>query len=436
MESTILAKGDDKVMNFLSNNHTVPLKTSFFYGWFIVFIGGLGMFFSGPGQTYFISVFIDQYINDFGWSRSQVSTIYSAATLVSAVCMFFMGRLIDRFGHRHMIVLVSIMLALACFINSFVTNLTLLFLGILMLRLFGQGSMTLIPNTLIPQWFMAKRGQALSYMAIGGFASSALFPPLNVWLVNEIGWENTWILWGATILVFFTPLAYFLVRNKPEQVGLELDGFVTAKTTVHNKDSKSKGINESDWTFNEAIRTKTFWLILSCVGIPALVNTAITFHLISIFEQNDLGMEVAAMVLGGMALVGFPVTLVAGRVLDRVNVNIILAGIFASEIVLLLMLQITNTWVMAVLFALVWGASNGFERIALSYVWPSYFGRTALGSIQGLSTSVMVFGSAIGPLPFGIAFDIYGSYTEIIWFSVLFPILGIIGSLLAKKPTK
>ena len=423
-------------MNFLGNNHTVPIKSSFFYGWYIVFIGALGVFFSGPGQTYFISVFIDQYIKDFGWSRSQVSTIYSAATLISAVCMFFMGRLIDRFGHRYMIVFVSSMLAVACFFNSFVTNLTMLFFGILMLRLFGQGSMTLIPSTLIPQWFMSKRGQALSYMAIGGFASSALFPPLNVWLVGLIGWENTWILWGTTILVLFTPLAYFLVRNKPELVGLEPDGFVTPQFHDQHKDRKSMKKFESDWTFKEAIRTKAFWFIMSCVGIPALVNTAITFHLISIFDQNGLGTGVAAMVLGGMALVGFPVTLIAGRVMDRVKVNIILAGIFGLEIVLLMMLQITNTSVMAVLFALVWGASNGFERIALSYIWPSYFGRAALGSIQGLATSVMVFGSAIGPLPFGVAFDIYGGYSEIIWISIVFPIIGIISSLLAKKPVK
>ncbi|WP_019413676.1 MFS transporter [Paenisporosarcina sp. TG20] len=424
-------------MNFFGNNHTVPIKSTFYYGWYIVFIGALGAFFSGPGQTYFISVFIDQYIIDFGWSRTQVSTIYSAATLVSAVCMFFMGRLIDRFGQRYMMVIVSIMLAIACFYNSNVNNLVMLFFGILLLRLFGQGSMTLIPNTLIPQWFMTKRGLALSYMAIGGFASSAIFPPLNVWLVNSIGWENTWILWGGTILVVFTPLAFFLVRNTPEQVGLEPDGFVTPIVSEQNSEQHiSKKPKNNDWTFKEAIRTKAFWLILSCVGIPALVNTAITFHLISLFNENGLGTGVAALVLAGMALVGFPVTLVAGRILDRVKVNIILAGIFVLEMVLLMMLQVTNTFFMAILFALVWGASNGFERIALSYVWPSYFGRAALGSIQGLATSVMVFGSAIGPLPFGYAFDLFGGYKEILWLFLLFPIVGILCSLLAKQPER
>ncbi|TFD99401.1 MFS transporter [Jeotgalibacillus salarius] len=423
-------------MKWIGRNDTVPVNTPFFYGWLIVLIGGLGVFFSGPGQTYFISVFIDQYIEDFGWSQTQVSSIYSAATLVSAFCMFFMGRLIDKLGQRKMVVIVSIMLAMAAFFNSMVTNLVMLFFGVLMLRLFGQGSMTLIPNTLIPQWFMTKRGKALSYMAIGGFASSAAFPPVNVWLVGEIGWQATWVLWGVVVLVVFTPLALFFVRNRPEDVGMLPDGHTVVRKPKGDETEVEEPEVEQRWTFAEARRTKAFWLILSCVGIPALINTAITFHLIALFGENGLSAGVSAFVLSGMAILGFPITLIAGRVIDRVKVNYILAFIFALEIVLLAMLDITTTFAMAVVFTIVWGLSNGFERIALSYVWPQYFGRAALGSIQGLATSVMVLGSAIGPLPFGVAYDYFGGYEEIIWISIVFPAIGILCSLLAKQPVK
>lgn len=79
----------------------------FYYGWVIVFIGGLGVFFSGPGQTYSNSIFIDQYINDFGWSRTEVSSIYSGATLAAGLLMMLVGRFIDRFGQRTMMVAVG-----------------------------------------------------------------------------------------------------------------------------------------------------------------------------------------------------------------------------------------------------------------------------------------------------------------------------------------
>jgi len=403
-----------------------------FYGWYMVIVAGLGVFFSGPGQTYFISVFIDRYITEFDWTRSEVSLIYSAATLTSAFCLFFIGRLVDRLGQRIMLTAASILLACACFYNGFVTNLTMLFVGIFVLRLFGQGSMTLIPNTLVPQWFLVKRGQALSYMAIGGFLSAAAFPPINVWLVRQIGWERTWWLWGGLILVLFTPIAYRYVRNRPEEIGLLPDG----QTEAHKTDFSSKIVQlKQDFTLNETLRTPAFWLILSCIGIPALINTAITFHLISIFEQQGLSASMAALVLSLMAIIGFLITFIAGRIIDTVKINYVLAGIFVTELIFMTLLQLTTTPFLAILFGVIWGVSNGFERIALNYVWPYYFGRVALGSISGIATSVMVLGSAVGPLPFGLAFDILGNYTQVIWWSMLFPVIGIIVSLLARKPT-
>ncbi|MCC5892493.1 hypothetical protein [Exiguobacterium sp.] len=59
----------------------------------------------------------------------------------------------------------------------------------------------------------------------------------------------------------------------------------------------------------------------------------------------------------------------------------------------------------------------------------------ALGSISGLATSVMVLVSAVGPLPFGIAYDLFGNYESIIWYSLVFPVIGILAASLAVKPT-
>lgn len=187
-----------------------PISTDFYYGWIIVIIAGLGVFFSGPGQTYSNSVFIDSYIQDFGWSRSLVSSIYSTATLFAGLLLFFAGRFVDKFGHRRMSVIVGLGLGLALFWNSIVYTPTMLFFGFFLIRLLGQGSMTLIPNTLVPQWFIQKRGRALSFMTIGGFLSSASFPPINNWMIHTWGWPIAWRVWAILLIFLFVPLAYFL----------------------------------------------------------------------------------------------------------------------------------------------------------------------------------------------------------------------------------
>lgn len=65
-----------------------------------------------------------------------------------------MGKFMDRFGYRRMLGIVSVLFSLACFFNSFVTNIWMLGIGFFLIRFLGQGSMTLIPNTIVPQWFI------------------------------------------------------------------------------------------------------------------------------------------------------------------------------------------------------------------------------------------------------------------------------------------
>lgn len=78
----------------------------------------------------------------------------------------------------------------------------------------------------------------------------------------------------------------------------------------------------------------------------------------------------------------------------------------------------------------------GFQIIVSGVIWPYYYGRRSLGSIRGVTMMVSVISSAMGPLPFGVAFDIFGGYQEILLLSLLFPAIGMIAAFFAKKPVK
>ncbi|QGH35442.1 MFS transporter [Gracilibacillus salitolerans] len=408
-----------------------------YYGWFILIIGGFGIFFSGPGQTYSNSQFIDEYINDFGWTRSQVSGVYSGATLIAGLLMIFVGRFIDRFGQRFMMVTIGSLFAIACFFNSMITSIWMLAIGFFLVRLLGQGSMSLIPNTLVAQWFIKKRGRAFSLVTLFSFASAMLFPIVNTWLIQTWNWQVAWRFWGILLLAFFVPLAFFGVKNKPEMIGLEPDGF-NRKNEGNSGNPLAPTIEEAeeDWTLKEAMKTKAFWAILICVGIPAMVNTGITFHIASIFKTNGLSLEVAAMVLSLMAFVGIPMSLASGYIIDKIKSNYVLLAIFVVEFFVLLLLLVTNNFLLAILFGVLWGLAAGLERIGLNVIWPNYFGRKYIGSINGVGVTVGVIGSSLGPLPFGVGYDVFDSYNPIIILSLIFPIIGIISALLAKKPNK
>lgn len=415
----------------------LKLFQSFFYGWVIVFIAGLGVFFSGPGQTYSNSTFIDEYIHEFNWSRSQVSGLYSMATLIAGLGMMVIGRFIDRFGQRMMMVIVGTLLSIACFFNSMVSSMWMLAIGFFLIRLLGQGSMSLIPNTLVAQWFIKKRGIAFSIMTLGSFASAMVFPIVNTWLIHTWDWQFAWRFWGVLLLFIFVPIALIGVRNKPEEIGLLPDG------SSENAEKQTRAVMgaqiqeaATDWTLKEAMKTRAFWAILICVGIPAMVNTGITFHIISIFGSNDLSPESAAIVLSLMAIVGVPMSFISGYITEKVKTNYLLFGIFLIEIILLLMLLVTTNVYVAFAFGVLWGIANGLERIGLNIIWPNYFGRKYIGSINGVGVTMGVLGSAFGPLPFGVGFDIFHSYTPVLLATLLFPLIGLFCALIAKKPEK
>lgn len=210
-------------------NIIIKINQHIYYGWIIVLISGVALFMSSPGQTYSISVFINAYNQEFGYSSTLISSAYSIATTLSGLLLVFVGRAIDKHGSRKMLLIIGTLLALTAFYNSFVSSILMIFLGFFMLRYFGQGSMTLIPNTLVPQWFSKRRALAISLSAIGGLLATLLVPSINYWLISAYGWQIAWRIWSLILVVVFLPLVFLFVGDQPEKYGLcvenELDNY-------------------------------------------------------------------------------------------------------------------------------------------------------------------------------------------------------------------
>lgn len=418
-------------------------EPSFYYGWVIVLMAALVMFFSGPGQTYSVSVFIDSYIDEYGWSRSFVSTMYSSGTLLAGLLLPIIGRLIDKRGSRVMVTAIALAFGLVCLFMSFIGNPLMLFVGFLLVRLLGQGSMSLAPSTLVPQWFINKRGRALSLMALGGTLSSALLPPLNTWLIRTYGWRFGWQVWAVLLWAIMVPAAWFFIRNRPEDMGLLPDNATRPTDVVTNVVTETSVLDQDDeasWTLKEAMRTRAFWLILFCATIPSAINTGITFHLASIMQGTGIEVALApimaAVVLSTLAIVQLPFNLIAGFLADKLKVHYLMAVTFVAQFISLIFLMNIQSRLMAIVYGMLWGMISGFHAINNGVIWPSYFGRKYLGSIRGIAMTAMVIGSAFGPLPFGFAFDWFQGYREILLLSLLFPALGAVAALLSPPPSK
>lgn len=89
---------------------------------------------------------------------------------------------------------------------------------------------------------------------------------------------------------------------------------------------------------------------------------------------------------------------------------------------------------MALGYAALRGVSGGFWTVAADVAWPTYFGKRHLGSIRGFGYSMGVAGAALGPIPFGLAYDLLGGYNPAILGLLILPVGAGVAVLLAQTP--
>lgn len=394
---------------------------------------GLVMFISAPGQTYVVSIFVEPMINELGWSRTLFSGLYTGGSLTAALAVPFVGRMLDKFGGRVVLVVVAVLFGFATLLISRVETPAHLFAGFVAIRALGQGSLSLIATTLAAMWFLRMRGRAMAFMSLASPASQAAFPLLVFFLIAAVGWRNSWIVLSGIIWITLIPAGILLVRRSPEAVGMLPDG---ERRPMQDASAQSVTPGDGDWTLAEAIRTRAFWLLLFVGMSLSMIGTALAFHHISLFVSKGLGIGLAAGVLSFMAPMALVGTFTAGFLSDKIpNRYVMAAGQFLFVVVMAWAIWMDAPW-QAFVYGGVMGFAQGTIMTINNVIWPNYFGRTHIGSIRGVAGTAMVAFSALGPLPFGFLFDRTGDYDRAILAFIGVPIACGILILLAVAPRK
>jgi sugar phosphate permease len=390
----------------------------------------MSMFASGPGQTYTVSLFVNPIIDELGWSRTTVSGLYTAGSLTAATTMFFVGRLLDRYGARVILPVVVVLFGIALIFMGNVSQQWHLYAGFAAIRALGQGSLTLIPTTVIALWFVRLRGRVMALNTLGGVASQAAFPPLIHLLISAFGWRSAWvalafIVWGLLLVP-----AILLVRRSPESIGLLPDG----DSSQSEQKIAVPVESEINFTVSEALKTRAFWLLIFAGSSQSLIGTALVFHNVSVMDSRGLDTVVAASALSVIAPGALFGTFLAGFLCDRFPNRFVLSvGQFILIFAMLLTLVMAHPWE-AIVYGVSLGLGGGMMMTTAAVIWPNYYGRKHIGSIRGIVTSGMVAAAALGPLPFGFLFDISNSYTLAVLIFLALPVTCAIAAFMAPPP--
>jgi MFS family permease len=412
------------------------------------------MLMSIPGQTVGVSVFTDFLIEALGLERSMLSMAYLVGTVASALMLSRAGRAYDRFGARITGIVVSILLGLTLVYLSYsdvisdsligsvgafartagsaipiIISFTVISFGFFMLRFFGQGTLTLVSRNMVMKWFERRRGIANAVLGATISLGFSLAPRFLDDLVGMTGWREAWRML-ALVLLGFTVLIWIFYRDSPQIFGLEPDGGMKGPAKKSHPDT----VASRDFSLKEARRTYAFWIITLTLCLSALLITAFTFHVVSIFETSGLTREDAVNIFLPSAIVAVSIQFIGSWISDYIRLKwLVSMHLFGA------MLLSAGIWALgaeapALLIIAGMGLNQGMMGITSNISWPRYFGLQHLGEVSGFAMAWTVAGSAIGPYFFSLSLDFTGTYGTISIFFFVTSILLFIGSFRVRRP--
>ena len=385
----------------------------------LLFFGFLIAFASGFGQTFFISLFSQDFRDTFKLTNTEFGSLYSIATVLSAITIIWAGKLIDTVSLRKYTLAIILGLALTCLMASFVFNVFFLFLVIYFLRLFGQGLMGHTSRTTMARYFNTNRGKALAISGFGFSVGEIIYPAAVVFLLLTIGWRLTWLSSSIFILIFFGIFFYFIFK---------INNF----KKENNRDEKID-LSEISWRRRDVLKDFKFYMYLPLSLLMSFTVTGFLFHQVYISEIKSWTLINLAQGFIFYAVSGITGSIISGILIDKLTGRKLIPFHLLPILAIFIVMLFSDHVYVLYLYMAGLGLSNGFTENISNSLWAEMYGVKNLGSIKALLTFFGIMASASSPFLYGIILDQTGSINTLIYLSLILIILFSLMGYFSKK---
>lgn len=415
----------------------VKPKKKIYYGWVIVLVAGL----ASVSQTGYygpvIGSFVKPVTTEFGWNRSEFIGALTIGSLFGSVTAAIVGPMIDKYGPRWIIVVGAIIMGSMLIASSFIQNLPQWYLVTIISEIGFGGMVALAITTVIPKWFVKKRGRALAFSNLGIRIGVGVHPFWVAALVAAQGWRMGFVALGIVTLVLTVIPSALFMRRRPEDMGLRPDGETDediAKEKQGIADKKIKVRVERSFTLKEVRRMKSFYVLLFSFCIVSFAGGGILIHLLPLMTDRGLSSSEAATVILVWSSVGMIGTIGGGFLSEKMKIQHIAAIVYAVIGVGIFLLSQINGLATAYAFAIVhgtiWGAWNNLQIM----LFADFYGRGSLGSIRGFVAPILAATGSLAPLSTALFYDYWGTYTPVLLAFVVVMAVSTVIMLMLKPP--
>jgi MFS family permease len=310
-------------------------------------LGGSGR---SPGQTVGVSSFIDPIASDLGLTRDHVLVLYSVGAFVGILTAPSIGRLVDRFGPRRLIVPVVLALAGACVFMGLAWGAWSLALGFVLLRAAAIAGLTFVSSQMVNLWFDRFRGRVTALAMMGLALGGLIVPPFAEAITHADGWRSAYLALGAGVLGIMLPVGLAFYRDRP--------GGHTDRDFGRPGRSISADVGHG-LTLAQAAQTAVFWYLTALTLLVNAVNTALLLDHVRAMEAAGLNRGAAIGLLGAVTTMQAIATLASGMLVDR----------FGARPIGLLGLALLASSVVCECRR--WRGGSPFWSLPCSWPWPS-----------------------------------------------------------------
>jgi len=389
---------------------TAILKTDrTFYGWWIVLAGTVILFVSAGIGFYGHGVILDPLRALHGWSKATISSAVTLYFFTSGIMGLMIGRNIDRYGPKWVLVIGAVLIGTGFFLLSLINTVWQLYATYFLMAL-GFSCTSLIPvNTLITNWFIRRRGFAMSLTNTGLSAGGIGMVPMASYVSSQWGLGVALPVLGAIYCLVVVAATAF-VKQRPSELHQLPDGDSPETIPAGKHSAKlSYSAQMRVWSRAGAIRTVPFWSIVIAFLLALAGQIAFLVHQISFLGQylGVSGAAVAVSITAGASIVG---RLWLGTIVDRLDKIHVVMVCFLTQGAAVFTMAHFNHVVILYLGTLAFGLTMGNIIMLQSLITAECFGLVSFATVSGLAGVFTMSGAAFGPTLAGFIFDATQSY--------------------------
>lgn len=389
------------------------------------------MFYNAGTFFYAFSAFFNPIRASLTLSATAVAAAFSMRSLEGGIMSPAVGFVVDRAGPRKMILFGSLIAGLSMMWLSRADSLLTFYTPFILLSLGTSFSSGIVGMATISRWFVRRRGLALGVYASGA-GLGGLLVPVMIWLIDRYDWRNTLIITGVGFCILGVLVA-LVVRQRPEQMGLLPDGDHSGEGI---SSTKAQGTEEVNFSVSQALRTRTFWLLSISIMAAAMAPQALATVQIPYLESVKIDETLAGFVISAMTVISVLGRMAFGWLADFKDKSYIMAVALGLEALgLFLLASIVAPWMLFLFLATYAPAYGGVISMRPAIV-ADYYGRKAVGSIQGTLWSIMTVGGVVSPLLVAWIFENWGSYRPAFYILAILTALATPLMFLARRPPR